>query len=473
MKHLHSAFRIPHSAFRSLHSAFRIPHSAFRSLGFVLALLVLGYCSPAPALTMPDAVERALVNNLELRAKRRDLDRARAELIQAGALPNPTIRYEYVSSWTKEASATTDPSSPTPILGKPLHVPITPGKITRFATLAIGGELEIGLQRGLRKRVAHVEIERVRAEIEDAERTLSGRVKHAFLDAAYLDRARSLADTAVYIGERLAEIARARFDAGEASELEVKLARLEAMRARTRRAETVHQLALARIELHQLMGQTGGKSVDDLETPSRWWESLELSLLTEEAWTRRPDLIMANLGARKATQETRLARRDRIPDLQVSLVYERLSGTNLYGGHLSLPLPVLNRNRGAIEIARARKRRFDTESTYLRERIRREVEAAFERLGASKERLDLFEEGILDLAAGNLELTRTRYRFGEIDIFGVIRAQERFVEAQSTYLETRHAFDDALAELETVVAKALREDGERSPLARGDGEMGR
>jgi len=425
------------------------------------------------ALTMSDAVERALANNLELRAKRRDLDRARAELIRAGALPNPMIRYEHVSSWQKEAIPAYEPPSPTPILGKPMHVPITPGKITRFTTIAIGGELEIGFQRGLRKRVARAEIERVRAEIEDAERTLSGRVKHAFLDAAYLDRAVSLADTVVYIGEKLAGIAEARFDAGEASELEVKLARLEAMRAHTRRAETANQRVLARIELHQLLGDDTEKTVDDLKTPAPWWGPSGLPELIEDARARRPDLRMLRRGARKAIQKTRLARRERIPDLQVSLMYERLSGTNLYGGHLSLPLPILNLNRGEIEAARARRRRFEGEAAYLRERIRREVEAAFERLGASKKRLDLFEEGILDLAAGNLELTRTRYRLGEIDIFGVIRAQERFVEAQSAYLETRYEFDTAVAELETAVARTLREEGERSPLAHGDREIGR
>ena len=456
---------------RRLYSEIRNPKS---EIALCLVLLLVGWhwVQSAVALTMTDAVQLALENNLELKAKRRDLDRAHAELIRAGAWPNPTLRFEHVSSWRKEAASTYPPPSSTPILGKPLglmHIPITPGKITQFTTVEIGQEVEIGLQRGLRKRVAHTEIERVRAELEDAERRLAGRARHAFLDVAYLHRSLSLADTVVHIGEKLAEIARIRFDAGEASKLEVKLARLEGMRARTRRAEIANKLALARIQLHQLLGKVVGDIPEDLETPPPWWPPLELPALVEGALERRPDLKMLNLDARKASHEIRLARRERLPDLHVSFVFEQLSGTNLYGGHLSLPLPILNRNRGAIAAALARRRQFDAESAYTRERIRREVEAAFGRLQASKERLDLFEEGILELAAGNLELTRTRYRLGEIGIFGVIRAQERFVEVQSAYLDSRHEFDAAMVALETAVARRIREKGERSPLAQSEG----
>ena len=52
---------------------------------------VFWFVVPASALTMDDAVSAALANNLDLRAAKFEVEKARGRLIQAGLWPNPEV----------------------------------------------------------------------------------------------------------------------------------------------------------------------------------------------------------------------------------------------------------------------------------------------------------------------------------------------------------------------------------------------
>lgn len=337
------------------------------------------------------------------------------------------------------------------------HIPIAPGQVAKFTTVELSQRVEIGFQRGLRKKVAETNVFKVRAEIEDAERLLEGEVRRAFLNVLHLGKEAALADTAVAINDKLLEIAQSRFQAGETSELEVKLARMEAMRARNRRTEVMNRLVLAKVELNRLLGRSLTEPLTAVEEPAPRPGPLDLSHLIERALEHRKDLKSLALDAEKAGEELTLARRERLPDLHLSFVYEKLAGTEVFGGAVTLPIPIFDRNQGQVAASTARGRQARTQLIYRRELIQKEVTAAFERLKATKHRLRMFEEGILNLAEDNLKMMRTAYQLGESDIFGIIRAQERFLETRARHLNAMHDFNDAVVELETAVGARLKD----------------
>ena len=409
-------------------------------------------------MTMSEAVECALQNNLELKAERGNLSRAEAERVRAKRIPNPSLQYELVSGKGKGTSSGT--ITPPPILGKRskiAHIPVAPGEVASFTTVELSQRVEIGLQRGLRKRIAETNVVKVSAEIEDAERLLEGQVRRAFWDVLHLRKEAALADTAVAINDELLEIAQSRFQAGETSELEVKLARMEAMRARNRRTDAMNHLALAKIELNRLLGRSPMEPLTVVEEPEPQLGPLDLSHLIERALENRRDLESLKLEAKKTKEELTLARRERLPDLHLSFVYEKLAGTEMFGGAVTLPIPIFDRNQGQVAASIARGRQARIQFIYRRELIQKEVTAAFEKLNASKHRLRMFEEGILNLAEDNLGMMRTAYQLGESDIFGIIRAQERFLEVRAQHLHAMHDFNDAVVELETAVGARLKD----------------
>lgn len=59
------------------------------------AALVLSLTAEARALTMDQAVKSALAGNLDLRAAKYEVEKARGWLIQAGLWPNPSVEFGF------------------------------------------------------------------------------------------------------------------------------------------------------------------------------------------------------------------------------------------------------------------------------------------------------------------------------------------------------------------------------------------
>jgi cobalt-zinc-cadmium efflux system outer membrane protein len=83
--------------------------------------------------------------------------------------------------------------------------------------------------------------------------------------------------------------------------------------------------------------------------------------------------------------------------------------------------------------------------------IRQEVEAAFTQYEATQRALGVFERGVRDVAASNLDVVRQAYGLGRGTLLDVIAEQRRYIEIENGYTDVLKQAYDAVVEVERAV----------------------
>jgi outer membrane protein TolC len=86
---------------------------------------------------------------------------------------------------------------------------------------------------------------------------------------------------------------------------------------------------------------------------------------------------------------------------------------------------------------------------------RHEVAAAFAQAEAARQALSLYERGVREVAARNVEVVRQAYELGRGSLLDVIAEQRRFIEVEAGYTETLKQVWDAATEIERAVGAPL------------------
>ena len=407
---------------------------------FVLAAST--HAEPAsPSLTLDQAVTLALEQNQGLKALRGRVEEGKGELLLAETFPfNPVLKLDAVTD--------------RPFAGE--------GE-DRYG-IALEQELQIAGQRGLRTDIAANRLVGIVRLTQDGERKLVRDVKLAFYEIIFLQEALKVRQEIVQVNRRLVEVARNRARLGDAPELDTSLAVVELRKAQQARIITETQLANAKKKLNTLLGRSPDREfrIDEgLQSERRAYEELELLAY---ALSHRPDLAVLHFEQAAFKTATKLARRERIPNVTARLGVERersaFSDTpigelrdtdNLFSFQLSVPLPFINRRQGEIARAAAREKIVATRLAGLDLSIRQEVAVALQRAEATGEGLELFDRGIIPQAKDNFERIQQAYRLGQIDILQLLAVQDRFVKTRLEGLSALLEYNRALAELESVV----------------------
>lgn len=372
-------------------------------------------------ITLDIAIQAALTDNPQLKAVREKINVAQSQLDGIALLGNPEIGTEVVGGSGGER------------------------------TLELTKSWNLSGQRGHRKRIAKTNIEKVNTEITEAERELTKSVKIAFYDLLLVQEKLKLAKEILQLNEQVAEIAQFQFEAGEISVTQVNLAQIQLQSALREQTALESELALAQLELTSLMGAPLEQSPVAVGALKYQPQQLNLDTLTTDALANRADLKSLRLNEQLTESELGLAKAANIPDLSIAAIARRDAGENLFGGLISIPLPLFDRNRAEINAAKAQQQVNTAEISNQERQIVREVTAAFLTLLATQKALDFYEGELLNLLDENLELTRTAYELGEAELLEVILTQNEFVTTRFDYLDALAAHHKALGELQAAV----------------------
>ncbi len=318
-------------------------------LRFLLSLLALTSSTllssadgPKATYTLVETKRLAFEHNWDLLAARSDVDAATAQKIIAKEFPNPTL-----SLATQKINADHHPNR-TPA-GNELW------NRSYDTITAVNQLFEIGGKRARRQESAAAGGAAAEARLRDARRLLDAAVARAYLVALLAGENVKILTQSASSLRREAHIAEIRLRAGDISradkmQIEIAAGRLE-LDAQTAENNAV----IARIAVENLVGT---------KNPAGDWvpgDSLEqlasLPFLASQMTpgTTRPDVQAAEAAHRKAGADLRLQRAMRIPDPTFQLQYEHQppDQPNTLGLGVSFPLPLWNRNKGAIKAAEA------------------------------------------------------------------------------------------------------------------------
>ena len=183
--------------------------------------------------------------------------------------------------------------------------------------------------------------------------------------------------------------------------------------------------------------------------------STDSAALWTTASQRRPSLVALRRQQEAARSGLLLARRERLAVPIASggiLTTQDVAGNSVLFG-LSVPLPLFDRNQGAIAKAAAEMTAADLELQASLAEAQAEVESAADNLSRRKAALAAFESSVGQRAASLRQMAEDAYREGSADILELLDANRSLREIQLTRVEQREAVK--LAEEQVISAAAL------------------
>lgn len=308
-------------------------------------------------------------------------------------------------------------------------------------TLSVGQTLELGGKRDARIATARAELDTARSRAGLNRIAFARDLAVAYAAAEAAGERLNLAKDGVELAQADARAARLLVDNGKEAELRALQAQaaLSAAQADALRAEAEAGGALAR-----LAALTGSEQTYTAVTPGMLDRAWSASTPTAQP----PAVAVAEAEQQAATRKLDLERRRATPDVTVSFGVRRLAGDDATAAvaGVSLPLPLFDRNRGAVKSAQAdadaaRARLLMARADAIADRRGAEGEArAAERSAAAA------REG--EAAASEAyRLARLGYEAGKLPLIELLAARRDLVAARQRHIEARLARAKATADL--------------------------
>jgi len=412
---------------------------------FTAALLLLAPFLPAQSapLSLEQATQEAIANNLDLAVQKFNVSVAEARQITAGLRPNPILT---VSGQTLELLNTR-------------FNPLSPAGPNQF-NVHTDYIHERGGKREERVEVAKQEKSLAELGIREMMRQLIAAVQNAFVDVQQAGENLKLAQENLQKLEGVVTINEARLKAGDLSRVELERSQVAALQFRANVQQAQLQLDQAKAQLQLLLGRK--QPTADLEvTGALRREDLPKSReeLATLALSRRPDLLYTQRTQARSQADLKLQMANGKVDFTfgTEYTYQRAYG---YGGssvglYLSAPLPVFNKNQGEILRARREIDQGAARIEALRLNINTELDKAWRQYTVARQLLTSVETGILAKARSVRDTTEYSYRRGEASLIEFLDAQRAFNDAMQTYNDARASYARSLYLLDTVSAATV------------------
>jgi len=156
---------------------------------------------------------------------------------------------------------------------------------------------------------------------------------------------------------------------------------------------------------------------------------------------------------RAASQRLRVERRKAIPDVSVSAGFRRFEedGATAAVAGVSIPLPLFDRNQGAVYEASKRAEKAQDEYESARVQLLADLSQATAQLSTAQASLAVLRDTVLPAAQQAYDASTTGFEAGKFGFLDVIDAQRSLLQARSRYLNTLVAAYQA----STTIARLL------------------
>lgn len=395
------------------------------------------------SLTLVQAVDLALANNPQILAVEREVEAARARILQAEAFPN----LELGLSWEE---------------------------IPSDFDIGAAGERNLGLvqpiefpgKRGARGRVAKLETTVVEEQLQRTRRLIAADVKHAYYEAWLDQKLVGNLETIVGLLEQFRATATARYQAQRVAFLEVLRAKIELAKVQNELIATRREEQNSLAQLNRLLGRPGSTPThlaDDF-TYQPFDKPLEtvVSEMQEASRLRRS----AQARQERGVALVRLARKSYLPDFAVGLFNQKRDGqppftaenplgtteNGLWGFDVgvSVPLGFWKGPRGQLREARALHEQARLERSAIERDVVTAIENAYRSVKAAEDQVRIFEASLLRDAEDVLRAGISHYQNNQIDALNLIDIYRTYTQTRTEYHRALFNYLVALADLEVA-----------------------
>ena len=385
--------------------------------------------------SMREAIRRTLERNPVLRATAWEVPKAAARLRQAGARSNPDLSFELENFSGSRA-----------------------GLSASEATLSLRYPLDLGGKRSARLGVARSDQAVTAWNLESRRLEWASEAAMRFLRLQALEATMRLAADEVRGAQEAHATTSLRVRTGAAHSVEERRAEVELVNARLERVQLESQTSLARTRLGSLWGEPEaepGLRPDTAEVlpdvPSLDTLLTRLEIVPSVArWRDEREWRRSELALKRA---------EGMPDVSVTagmrLLQEGDERTFLAG--VSLPLPLFDRNAGAIAAARAAVSQADDEWTSARTQARSVVLEANSTVLRSRRRLTALRTEVLPGAGRAFEEMRIGFERGRFTYLDLLEARRTWTRARREELDALLEYQLGLVELNRLTSATVAE----------------
>jgi len=376
--------------------------------------------------TEDEAVATALWNNAQLSADLALLGIARANLLDAGLLRNPSLQVLF------------------PVGPKPFE-------------LALTWPIDQLIQRPRRVAAAQKAWDQVAQDV--AARALTAardaRQAHAALLQAQ-EHVRLTAEVSKLAAD-IARITAAQLEAGDISPMELRSAQAAAATAAELAGRAGHDLAVAQGRLRFQLGLPPSAGADLRAVPGALGRAAIPSVddLREAAWASRPDLRAQEIAIAAAAQRAKWERSRWL--VLTAILSSKEVGTYgvRTGPGVSADLPIFGTTRGGVARADAEVEQASRQYVVMRQRVDLEVGEAREALAGAEQSLAEYAERVVPPLGAAAASARKAYEAGEVSYLFTIGVNRQFATALLRQADLEAEVRRARAELDRSVGTKI------------------
>jgi len=362
---------------------------------------------------------------------RAQLASVRAAEITAGERPNPSV------SLTPTYDTTTSP-------------PWIPG-------LSFDVPIETAGKRGKRVAQAVFASEAAKWDFVSTEWQVRGKVRAALLNLRTARDNEALLTRAELAQSNVVRLLQGQLNAGGVSGFEVTQARVAAENAQLSRQDALAQLRQGRVQLAGALGLPA-HALEGIEFDFGALEKLPQDLtapeIRREAVLHRADIrsALASYAASQSALQLEIAKQ--YPDVHLSPGYELDQTDNKWTLGLTVDLPVLNQNQGAIAEAKAKRAQAAAHFLAVQANAISEIDSALAGYDAALQKTAI-AKNLLDDLQKQLDSVRAQARLGEADALALANAEVSYYTGAQNQLDAVAKAQQALGELEDAVQNPL------------------
>lgn len=377
-----------------------------------LLLLCRFAVGEAVVVTLEGVGDRVRAQNPDLQAARLLIQEAVGRARDAGRLANPSVESEFEAG---------------------------PGMAERTLDIGVSQAFPLTNRLRLEKTISALAIREADAEVEHQARQLVAVARELAVDVMALRGRRELLQQQATLNQSFVEALRASVEKGEGSPLDLGQAQLEANKLALELTRMAVDQTTVVGQLKRLLGMTPEQ---DLLVTGNLPEPV--ATRPDLAIADRPDRQVAKLRLETAQREVELERARRMDDVELGLFAsmmrrddepEGLESDRMLGFQLSIPLPLWNRNQGAIDEATARKQRRQLEAAAIDRSLQLQGQTAAAEMRQWQQLITEINDKLLPLAEQQQALADQAYRNGQTEIQTLLSARQQVLELLDVRLD--------------------------------------
>ncbi len=379
------------------------------------------------SLSLPQAYQLALQNNLDIQAAKAKIGEAKADILLAKMIPNPSFNSDL-------------------------------GFIAE-QTYRIGGlqqTFEAPGKRHFRIEVAKDQYQSAEDNFELTLHNVLVKVHQAYINWIITLTQQNLQEENEQVLRSLVNIAQKRFKNGDVAQLDVLQSKMLLEQAQNDTEQAKMNTKQAKILLKQLLNTQNFSA-----PPSQQGLSLKtvhlapLSQLEQEALTNRDELHINQVGLQSEKDKIKLYHRSILPDLTIgagySLAFNAPVWDNGFYVNGSFNIPIFDHQQGNIAKSKATYQRLLSERAAWEQQIKTEVQTSYQNVLSQQAQWQRYQKTILPMARQVEQLSQKSYQMGQTGITDVLTTHQNTLNIRKQTKQKLANYQLALTNLETAL----------------------